>query len=90
MSQFQVKANEIASLVEEKDAAYGSSFNKCADFLRILYPNGVQPEQYGDMLTLVRMFDKMMRVANRKDAFGESPFRDIMGYALLAVCRDEP
>lgn len=81
-----VKAGiKIGELVSEKNIAYGNSFNKCNEFLKILYPDGVKPDQYKDMLALVRIFDKMMRIANKKDAFGESPYSDIAGYSILKV-----
>lgn len=89
MSSYQEIATRIADLVEEKNAAYGSSFSKCDTFLQLLYPDGVKPEQYQDMLTIVRIFDKLMRIANRKDAFGESPYGDILGYALLMLKHDD-
>ncbi len=73
----------IGKLVDEKNKAYGDAFNKTSDFLKILYPNGVQPEQYGDMLAIVRIFDKLMRIATDKEALGENPFRDIAGYGIL-------
>jgi hypothetical protein len=79
---------EIGSLVDEKNAAYGNSFAKCGEFLKLLYPNGIQPEQYSDAPCLVRIFDKQMRIATNKDAFGESPYRDIVGYGLLWVAKD--
>jgi hypothetical protein len=82
-------AAEIGALVTEKNAAYGDSFAKCGEFLRLLFPAGIQPEQYDDALALVRIFDKQMRIAARKDAFGESPYRDIAGYGLLGVAKDE-
>ena len=56
--------------------------------LETLYPNGIQPEQYLDLLAIVRVIDKLFRVANKKDAFGESPWRDICGYAILGVAND--
>ena len=34
------------------------------------------------------MIDKLFRIATRKDAFGESPYRDIAGYALLGLVSD--
>ena len=58
----------------------------------ILYPNGIQPYQYGDLLTIVRMLDKVFRIANMpsedKDIMGEEPYKDIAGYALLALERE--
>jgi hypothetical protein len=76
---------EMGRLVDRKNAAYGHSFKKSGDFLRLLYPDGIKPEQYQDMLALVRIYDKMNRIATDKDAFGEDPFSDIVGYGLLAV-----
>jgi hypothetical protein len=78
-------AGEIGKLVEEKNAAYGSSFAKAGDFLRLLYPDGIPPEKYQDALLLVRIFDKQMRIATAKDALGESPYRDIAGYGILGA-----
>ena len=84
---FSEIAAECAALVEQKNTAYGNAFDKCAGFLKLLYPDGIQPESYGDMLAMVRIFDKQMRIATDRDAFGEDPYRDILGYALLAVRR---
>lgn len=78
-------ATEIGNLVEEKNRAYGDSFAKTGDFLRLLYPNGIPPEKYNDALCIVRIFDKLKRIATDKDALGESPYRDIAGYALLGL-----
>ena len=32
------------------------------------------------MLAITRVVDKLFRIANRKDAFGENPWQDIAGY----------
>lgn len=82
------EALKIAKLVNEKQAAYGDSFGKSGQIIRILYPDGIPPEKIDDALTVVRVIDKLFRIATQKDAFGESPWHDIMGYALLAVARD--
>ena len=78
----------IGRLVEEKDQTYGSSFQRSQEILKILYPQGVQPQQYCDMLAITRVVDKLFRVANRKDAFGENPWQDIAGYGLLGVANE--
>lgn len=85
IGKFHEIAHGIANLLEEKNKAYGNSFDVCNKFLELLYPNGVKVEQYHDMLTLVRMFDKQKRIATDKDAFGEDPYRDVAGYAILAI-----
>jgi hypothetical protein len=76
---------EIGTLVDEKNAAYGSSFAESHKILSVLYPNGIKPEQYTDALAIIRVIDKLFRIATAKDAFGESPWRDIAGYAILGV-----
>ena len=81
---YEARAKAIGQLVDEKNKAYGDSFRKSGDFLKLCYPNGVRPDQYSDMLTLIRIFDKQMRIATHKDAMGENPFQDIAGYGILA------
>ncbi|MGG4035782.1 hypothetical protein ABEV74_18990, partial [Paenibacillus cisolokensis] len=88
VSTYERIGREVGKLVAEKNAAYGDSFAKSGDFLRLLYPDGIKPEQYRDALCIVRIFDKLMRIATAKDAFGESPYRDIVGYGILGVAMD--
>ena len=89
MKTYKEIGERVGQLVDQKNQAYGSSFDKAGDFLKLLYPNGITPEQYSDMLCLVRIFDKQMRIATNKDAFGESPYGDIAGYAILGLGRNE-
>jgi len=86
---YETIGQEIGKLVDEKNAAYGSSFAECHKILSVLYPNGISPEQYTDALAIIRVIDKLFRIANKKDAFGESPWRDIAGYAMLGIENDE-
>jgi hypothetical protein len=85
---FVEAATNLGHTLAEKNAAYGSSYAKCGKFLELLYPDGVKPDQYSDMLLLVRIFDKQMRIATNKDALGEDPFSDIAGYGLLGVVKN--
>lgn len=87
--KFIDKALEIGRLVTEKNKAYGNSFVESAKILKILYPDGIKPEQYIDALSMVRIIDKQFRIANKKDAFGENPWMDINGYSLLALVNEE-
>lgn len=79
---------EVGELVGEKNQAYGNSFHNTGDILEIFYPDGIKPEQYSDMLAIVRILDKLFRIATKKDAFGESPYKDIAGYGLLGMMKD--
>jgi len=80
---------EIGELVTEKQAAYGDAFGRAGEVLRILYPGGVSPDGYRDLLTVTRVLDKLFRIATDRDALGESPWRDVAGYALLATMATE-
>ena len=80
---------DIGRLCAEKNEAYGDSFGQACRILEVLYPEGVRPEQYRDALAITRVIDKLFRLANQKDAFGESPWKDICGYAILGVANDE-
>lgn len=79
----------IGELVEKKQAAYGDSFGKSGEVMRILYPDGIPPGKLDDALTVIRVLDKLFRIATDRDALGESPWRDVAGYALLSVHRVE-
>jgi len=89
MKNYKEIATEIGALVQEKNDAYGDSFGQACRILEVLYPEGIQPAQYRDALAVTRVIDKLFRLANKKDAFGESPWRDICGYAVLGVANDE-
>ena len=85
---FTELANSIGQLVESKNKAYGSAFDKSGDFIRVLYPEGIKPEQYKDMLCIVRVFDKLMRIATSYEGTEEKKvdaYSDLMGYGLLGL-----
>lgn len=91
--QYNKLGESIGKLVDEKQRQYGNSVGKSAKILATLYPNGVPEHAYSDLLLIVRMLDKLCRIAQRgengKDLGGESPFRDLAGYGLLGVAKDE-
>lgn len=89
MHDFKKIAAEIGDLVQQKNQAYGDSFVKAGEILRILYPEGVAPDQYQDLLAVARILDKLFRIATDRDALGESPWRDLCGYSLLGVANHQ-
>lgn len=89
VGRFEKLGKDIGEFVDEKNQAYGDSANTSAEAFKLLYPDGIKVEQYEDALLLVRIWDKMKRIATKKDAFGESPYRDIAGYSLLGAMKDE-
>jgi hypothetical protein len=80
---------QIGALVNEKQKAYGDSFGKSSVILQQIFPNGVKPENYDDMLFIARILDKLFRIANDKNAFGEDAFKDIAGYSVLAMGKNK-
>lgn len=88
MRKFEEAGTRIGNLVEEKNKFYGNSFKDSAYFLKLLYSAGIPPDKYCDILLIVRIFDKLKRIATRKDAFGENPWEDIVGYSLLGTVND--
>ena len=87
--KFEKIGTDIGKLVDQKNAAYGSSFEKSEQILQVLYPEGIKPGQYKDMLAITRIVDKLFRIATNKDAFGENPFKDIAGYGILGINNEE-
>lgn len=85
MKTYTERGTAIGELVERKNAAYGDSITRTGELLRILYPEGLRPEQYDDLALQVRIFDKQMRIATDRDALGESPYEDIAGYGILGA-----
>ena len=85
----EARAQQLGTLVDKKNKAYGNSFEQTGAILRILYPRGIALEQYDDALFVTRVLDKLFRVSTRKHAFGENPIEDICGYSLLKVVIDE-
>ncbi len=79
----------LGEVVIAKNKAYGDSVNTSVEIFKLYYPNGIEPDQYEDVLLLVRVLDKVSRIATSKKAFGESPWEDIVGYAIRGVLNDK-
>ena len=84
IGDYERRGQEIGALVDEKNLQYGDSTNKTGQILAILYPDGVMPEQYRDMMLITRMLDKLNRIANGNQG-EENAWGDIAGYGLLGM-----
>jgi len=84
MKDFKQIATELGELVTAKNKAYGDSFARSGEVLKIMYPNGVKPEQYADLLCLTRILDKLFRIANGQM---EDSYEDLAGYSILGIHR---
>ena len=96
--RYESYASEIGAMVDTKQKAYGDSFGRAHK----VFEEFLADYKYGDsyvipkemlphLLTLTRLVDKMFRITSnpKGDQMGESPYRDIVGYALLAAAKEE-
>lgn len=86
--KFKKITDDLATILSIKDEAYGNAFDKTTHILSLLYPNGIKVEQYKDLHVIIRMLDKISRIARDNDPLGESPYMDIAGYSILSLARD--
>jgi hypothetical protein len=86
--KFKKITDDLAQILSIKDEAYGNAFDKTTHILSLLYPNGIKVEQYKDLHVIIRMLDKISRIARDNDPLGESPYMDIAGYSILSLARD--
>jgi hypothetical protein len=86
--KFKKITDDLAAILSTKDEAYGNAFDKTTQILSLLYPNGIKVEQYKDLHVIIRMLDKISRIARDNDPLGESPYMDIAGYSILSLARD--
>jgi hypothetical protein len=74
-------AKAIGDIVADKNKEYGDSALVSGKILQLLYPDGVRPDQYVDMLLIVRVIDKLSRIAHEGKT--EDPYLDLAGYGIL-------
>ena len=84
MLNFLKTATDLGKLLEEKNHQYGNSYIIVPDILRILYPTGIKPHQYGDTSIIIRILDKINRRANGNSDAAED-WRDIGGYGIVKL-----
>ena len=68
------KCNALADMLVAKNEAYGDS---------ALHPLGVFSGGRASDLIKIRIDDKLSRIRNNPEAFGEDPIRDLLGYLIL-------
>ena len=83
VGKYESIGRALGEMVDGKASAYGSSTTTATEIVKLLYPNGVKTDQLHDMLLIVRVADKLCRIANKKDAFGENPWLDVAGYGMI-------
>lgn len=84
-STYKQLGEQIGALVDEKRIAYGDSTSKVAACLRILYDGDVPADQIEIAALVIRDLDKTARIVANNDPFGESPWLDKVGYAMIGA-----
>lgn len=95
--KYKVLGEKIGSHVDKAQQAYGDSFGRSGDVVRVLlepYRNSdgtyTIPDSLIDhLLVQVRIIDKQFRVFSNPDGdlMKESPYKDIAGYGLLGAAK---
>lgn len=88
VSAYEQIGTELGKLCQDKNQAYGPAAKTAGHALRLLMPNGCHPSRYEDMLLFARSWDKWSRIFTRPDAFGESPYKDLVGYSIIGAEKD--
>jgi len=79
-------SRDVVSIVKEKNREYGSAFQKVSHILSILFPNGIPTNKYHDVAILIRVLDKICRIASANDKdVKKDAWLDITGYGLLRL-----
>jgi len=86
---FEELGNAIGKLVAEKNRLYGDASVKTAKIMDILFPTGISPANYFNILLLVRVLDKIVRISESAPGDSESPWKDISGYGIIGWQNDE-
>jgi len=91
-SEYETLATAIGRLTDEKARQYGDSAERSEKIMKVLYPNGVPVSALKNALLIVRMCDKLCRIATQDttgvDGAGEDAYKDIAGYALIGAMRN--
>jgi len=73
-TRIRARSSEVAGMLVAKNAAYGDS---------ALRPVSIfSPGRASDLIR-VRIDDKLSRIKNSPEAFGEDPIFDLLGYLIL-------
>ena len=84
-NNFKKIAEEIGELLEKKNKDYGSAFDRSEKILKILKPEGIKPEEYGILLIVTRIIDKLFRICNNPNLSTQPQFPESVELLLDAV-----
>jgi hypothetical protein len=83
--RFKEKALEVAEMLERKSEEYDAPYDSDNEFLKIMYPDGVPPNQYSNMVLCLRLYDTLKKLTKTGDT---KYIEYIAGYGILAMCEE--
>ena len=84
-------AKNVRDIVITKNETYGDSVSKSAKLMHVLYPDGIAPSHYDDAHLIIRVLDKLSRLASAditKRAKYDA-WQDIAGYGIIGASNHE-
>jgi arsenate reductase-like glutaredoxin family protein len=85
LEDFLGLGEEIGRMLANKNRKYGDSYARMAHVLPMFYPDGVPGDHLLDAVFILRIIDKLMRIASAQGDDEEDPVKDIAGYAVLRM-----
>ena len=80
---------ELGPFLVSKNEAYGDATRRIVTVLEAFYPAGIPRDQIENAYYMIQILNKLSRVAQNNDPFGEDPWLDSAGYAVLAHAKRE-
>ncbi len=59
---------KFGDVIDGKDRSNGDNSARVANMMRELYPDGIQPDQYDEVLGMARILDKLSSVTSQEGA----------------------
>ena len=83
--------NDIEKLYIEKQSIYGHVDKKILECIKQFYPDGIPVASYEEFTTVSKLLEKISRLTNPNITRSAKvdAYRDIAGYAILGVEKDE-
>ena len=85
LGDFLSIGEELGQMLASKNRKYGDSYARMAHVLPMFYPDGVPGDHLLDAVFILRIIDKLMRIASAQGDDEEDPVKDIAGYAMLRM-----
>ncbi len=80
---------DLGPFLVAKNEAYGDASRRIVSVLQSFYPDGIPHGQIQNCYYMIQILNKLSRIAENNDPFGEDPWLDCAGYSILAHSKVE-